>query len=166
MIEQVKTIRELMSRTELILQLAEEANELAMAAYKQKEPKLLQFHTNENFYEEIADVKLCIDCIGDYMNTIKPSIIKWPVCDELYDILIMNCCELSKACIKYRRTLIPGANPTPVTEDEAELKLIDTITNVKSCIDSIDYYLWNSEIVNRKYVFKANRTINRVKNKD
>ena len=163
MIKEIETIREISSRNEHIIQLAEEANELAIAAFEfSNSCKFDDGSYDEaeaNLIEEIADVKLCIDIIGDYNNNIIAYESSIPT-EQLLEILMVSCCMLSKSAIKYRRTLVKDTNPTPVTEEEAESKLIEMITNIKSCINSIGNY-WDSEVVNDIYKEKAIRCINR-----
>ena len=159
MIEQIKTIREL-SRTEQILQLAEEANELAIESIKLRRKMMFRvIYPDAAFIEEIADVKICIDIIGDYADNIKPYQINHSR-NQILELLEKYCCELSKAAIKYRRTLVANSSPTLISEIEAEEKLLLEITKVKSCIDALGDY-WDSDEVNRIYVDKANRCIDR-----
>lgn len=168
MIEEVKVIRRMVSREEFIIQLAEEANELAIAALDLKKVSMFEGSIHKrfesSFIEEIADVKLCIDIIGDYLDDINANtIINFRLKDILLEELAQKCCELSKAAIKLRRTIVKNGSPTPVTEREAELKLIEEIINVKSHIDAIGNY-WDSNEVNRIYKEKAVRCINRMSN--
>lgn len=163
--EKIATIRELSSRPEMILQLAEEANELCMAALELK--KVMVFRDSgsnilkENFIEEIADVKLSIDIIGNYLDNIEAFEMRGSKY-ELLENLSKYCCELSKTAIKLRRIIVPTASPTPVTENEAEQKMIKLITRIKSCINSVGNY-WDSDEVNNIYEAKANRCIERMK---
>lgn len=162
MIKEVTTIREIASRTEQMIQLAEEANELAIEALKlKKETKYsTQINNDADFIEEIADVKICIDIIGDYANNIVTYNINISR-NELFELLATHCCKLAKAVIKLRRTLVKEASPTPVTLEEAEAALIQSICDIKSCIDAIGYY-WDSDDVNRIYKEKANRFLKRM----
>lgn len=163
--EKVLIIRELSSRPEMLLQLAEEANELAIAAIELKK-KMVFRNTDygkykDNFIEEIADVKLSIDIVGDYLNNIETIKLKGSKY-EITERLAKYCCKLSKAVIKFRRATTVGASPTPVTKEEAEQKMIEAITAIKSCIDSVGNY-WDSDEVNNIYEAKANRCIERMK---
>ena len=167
MLEEVKTLQQMVSMNEFIIQLAEEANELAMVAIDLKNTFKVP---DSNYYnileddliEEIADVKLCIDIIG-YNDIDKserfdlPNYLRY----ELLDLLAYHCCGLSKTAIKLRRTLIGKANPTPVSKEEAERKLIDAIYVVKLCVDALGSY-WDSDEVSRIYKEKAIRCINRM----
>ena len=122
------------------------------------------YNSNSNFNEEIADVKLCIDTIGDYIERIRYT---EPIdCNGygLTDTLVRNCNELSKAAIKLRRTMIPNVNPTPVSKNEAETNLMNAITNIKLCIDAIGKF-WDNNITQRIYNEKATRWINRINKK-
>lgn len=166
MIEEVKVIRHMVSREEFIIQLAEEASELAIAAIELKKVSIFEGSIHKrfesNFIEEIADVKLCIDIIGDYLNNINANtIINFRSKDILLEDLAQKCSELSKAAIKLRRTIVKTGSPTPVSKREAELKLIEEIINIKSYIDAIGNY-WDSSEVERIYKEKAVRCINRM----
>lgn len=160
MTEEIKTIRKISSRTENMLQLAEEANELAIASIRLCNSSNKNPENDKNFIEEIADVRVCIDTIGDYTDNIKSFKLHQPLY-ELLQMLIKQCCELSKAAIKLRRTIEPNAMPTPISESEAEFILINEITNVKSLIDSIGDY-WDCDAVRTIYKKKAIRSINRL----
>ena len=160
MIKEVTTIREIASRTEQMIQLAEEANELAIEALRlKKESKYSVQLLDADFIEEIADVKICIDIIGDYKDIITYDINLSR--NEIFELLATHCCKLAKAVIKLRRTLVKEASPTPVTLEEAEATLIQSICDVKSCIDAIGEY-WDSDEVNRIYKEKANRFLKRM----
>lgn len=160
MIKEIETIRKMSSRTENMLQLAEEANELAVASIRLCNSSNKNPENNANFIEEIADVRVCIDVIGDYANNIKSFKLDQPLY-ELLQMLIKHCCQLSKAAIKLRRTIEPNAMPTPISESEAEFILTSEITNVKSLIDSIGNY-WDCDAVKTIYKEKAIRSINRL----
>jgi NTP pyrophosphatase (non-canonical NTP hydrolase) len=164
--EKVLLIRELSSRPEMLLQLVEEANELAIAAIELK--KKMVFRNSDygkykdNFIEEIADVKLSIDIVGDYLNNVKSTKLKGSKF-EITERLSKYCCKLAKAVIKLRRATTKGASPTPITKEEAEENLIKCIAAIKSCIDSIGDY-WDCDEVNTIYEEKADRCINRYTN--
>lgn len=157
MTEQIKKIREFMSKDEALIQLAEEANELAIESFKinnkAKYAEYIDRFITNDFLEEIADVKLCIDIVGDYNCTNTRNY-------KLFKKLVKYCCELSKAAIKLRRTLV-NTSPTPVSKEEAEEKFIEAIINVKSCINAMGDY-WDCKTVNDIYFEKANRCINRM----
>ena len=164
MTEEIKTIRELLPKDEVLLQLAEEANELAEAAFERKKRMKLSVtydNRNLNFIEEIADVKLCAEVFSDDFKSIKFTTEVSYSGFELTDILILNCNRLAKAAIKLRRVLNPNASPTPVTQEEAERNLAEAIVNVKSCIDAIGNY-WDKNIVKGICKDKANRWIKRM----
>lgn len=163
MIEEIKIIRELLPKDEILLQLAEEANELAEAAFERK--RKMKFSStydnrNLNFIEEIADVKLCIDVFSDDFEYIKSIEVSYTGF-ELSDVLILHCNRLAKAAIKLRRVLRPDINPTPVKQEEAEKNLAEAIINVKSCLDTMGNY-WDKNIVMGIYKEKANRWITRM----
>ena len=174
MIKEVKIIRGLTTKTEQLIQLAEEANELAIASLAMNEMYQLrsvcksQYHELEiEFIEEIADVKITIDIIGDYIDIVDSigKLSKHTIPKRLmFKKLAKSCCELSKSAIKYRRTLVPNASPTPITEDRAEVDFITKILTVKSYIDSIGNY-WNCDDVKHIQKEKAIRCINRYTNK-
>ena len=164
--EKVLLIRELSSRPEMLLQLVEEANELAVAAIELKK-KMVFRNTDygkykDNFIEEIADVKLSVDIVGDYLNNIKTIKFKGSKY-EVTERLAKYCCKLAKAVIKLRRATTEGASPTPVTKEEAEEKIIEALTIIKSCIDHVGDY-WDCDKVNNIYEEKADRCIERMKN--
>ncbi len=163
--DKIDIIRELSVRTEMIAQLAEEANELAIATMEIKDNIIYKnndefIEKRNNFLEEVADVKVTIDIIGDYNEKINPSFVELRHKDAC-DMLAKSCCELAKACIKYRRTLVPNASPTPVTETEAEYRLIEAITKVRLYINSLGNY-WDYEKVNKIYKEKVDRCIDRM----
>lgn len=48
-----------------------------------------------------------------------------------------ECSELSQACLKYSRAL-RGENPTPKTEHECVVNLMEEIADVKLCVSQLD----------------------------
>ena len=158
---EIKKIRLLMSRTEALIQLAEEASELAIASLNvnRKVPfaEWMYDVIDDEFLEEIADVKLCIDIAGDF-NAETFDIYIHEL--EIFEVLAKYCCELSKAAIKLRRTIQAEVNPTPVKYKDARADLVKKISNVKSCINCIGDY-WDCDIVNNIYKTKALRCIDR-----
>ena len=109
MTEQIKTIRGLMSKDEALIQLAEEANELALESLKLNDKMRYIDYINkfitDDFLEEVADVKLCIDIVGDYADYTNAKSFK------LFKKLAKYCCKLSKAAIKLRRTIVNISPP-------------------------------------------------------
>lgn len=165
MIQEVYAIRNLTQRNEQLIQLAEEANELAIAAMKYRKymsSDMFDRKILDNYIEEIADVKICIDIVGDYLKYIE--IVKQQKMElTIYDALgclAEWCCILSKAAIKLRRTIVKNGSPTPVDNKEAEKNLFKAICNVKLYIDHTGKY-WDCPRVNIIYKAKADRCIKR-----
>lgn len=78
----------------------------------------------------------------------------------LYEQLAEECVELSQACLKKARK-IRGENYTPRTEREIDNQIIEEISDVILCIETIPLY-GDNEIVNRK----LNRWIERNESKN
>lgn len=160
MIEEITLIRKLTKRGENLIQLAEEATELGEVCLKIIDSNVDTFNiTNADFYEELADVRLCIDLIDDYV--IDTFEVHAPNKDILKHIVKL-CFRLSKAAIKCRRATTEGASPTPVTAEEAEQNLFKAIVSLKSFIDVLGYDYWNSATVDHIYKEKAVRYLGRV----
>lgn len=55
----------------------------------------------------------------------------------MYEQLAEEASELCKAALKMAR-ILRGENPTPVTDDEARINLIEELTDVMLCVDELD----------------------------
>ena len=66
----------------------------------------------------------------------------------LYEQLAEECTELSQVCLKKARK-IRGENYTPKTEREIDRELIEEISDVILCIETIPLY-GDNEIINKK----------------
>lgn len=54
--------------------------------------------------------------------------------EEILAQLAEECCELAQASLKYRRALMGGVNPTPVTMGEALKGLGEELSDVLLCL--------------------------------
>ena len=164
MINEVDILRKITTRSENLIQLAEEAGELSEEALK-----LITKSMNKNvksvigidFIEEIADVKLCIDLVGDYKFTSSTKPVKVEPGHTIMEGLIERCLKLSKASLKFRRATDSSSSPTPISAEDAEAAFVKAINNIKSYIDFIGDY-WDNDIVNHIYKEKATRYLGRV----
>lgn len=159
-IKEIEVIRKMVPTEEILLQLAEEANELAVAMINRKNRLLHIYHKDSNFIEEIANVRLCIDVLGDKFLPIPKTNAVYNKA-EINDILIKNCNKISKYAIKLRRCIRSDVNPTPETFDNIKSKLINAISKVETCINNIGDY-WNCDKAFKIYKEKANRWIVRL----
>jgi hypothetical protein len=164
MIGEVDVLRKITSRSENLIQLAEEATELAEEALKLI-TELMNKDTDNivgiDFMEEVADVKLCIDIIGDYKIVSSNKRIEILANHTIIEGLINQCLKLTKASLKFRRATDSSASPTPVSAEDAETAFIEAVNNVKTYVDAMGDY-WDNDIVNHIYNEKAVRYINRV----
>ena len=55
----------------------------------------------------------------------------------LLEQLAEECSELSQACLKYSRKL-RGENPTPKTEQDCVVSLMEEVSDVRLCIAQLD----------------------------
>lgn len=155
--KKIELIRQTLSQAELLLQLAEEANELAIATMNIKNSFSTDNHNN--FIEEIADVKLCMDAVGDYLDGSTVS-LQFDSKNKLYKSIIMESCNVSKAAIKFRRTIEPKASPTPVLKREAESIFSRRINDLVAYLYIAGY--WTSDEVMKIYKEKLDRWVNRL----
>lgn len=95
------------------------------------------------------------ECPIDLLRKIIPM-------EELLCQLAEEASELAQAALKMRRTL-SNANPTPVTRNEAEKKLLEEIADVKLCLHVGGFERVKNKIeVNRIISAKAERWLNRL----
>lgn len=158
MYKEIEIIRQTLPKSELLLQLAEEANELAIATMRLQNTFMINSH--EDFIEEIADVKLCINVLGDYIDKEKIDSLEFDSYNNIYKSIIMESCQLSKAAIKLRRTIEPKASPTPVTKEDAEKILIYHINKLVAYLDIAGY--WDLGRVMKVYKQKMIRWVDRL----
>jgi NTP pyrophosphatase (non-canonical NTP hydrolase) len=74
--------------------------------------------------------------------------------DELLAQLAEECCELAHAALKLRR-VYNGKNPTPVTKEEADAKVIEEFADVLLCVnmtgfDTVENFAKMGEITDNK----------------
>ena len=172
--ENVALIRQMVPRSELLTQLAEEANELAIAALKLNEiysitnilgvgKPLNKDKLISDFTEEIADVMLCIDTTGDYNGGTTISMPTFPK-DTIIQSLVETSCLLSKGALKLRRAITPEVNPTPISVEEAEDNFIGLVEDLQTYLYSITEF-WDGDKVIQIYQSKAKRWIERLNNR-
>lgn len=157
MIKEINIIRKMCQESELLAQLAEEASELAIATIDYSKS-----YNIDNFIEEIADVKLCIDVLGDYLDD-EINYNTYGRANSHSDIII-SACELSKAALKLRRAILQ-INPTPISEPEARERFIETINILTHHIYSTGLIYIAKNKINTIYEEKAIRWVNRLNNK-
>lgn len=78
----------------------------------------------------------------------------------LLEQLAEECTELAKAALKQAR-ILRGENPTPVTENEAYVQVIEEYTDVIQCAEELGLSIDQSQII-RKDIRWHDRIIGKV----
>lgn len=82
--------------------------------------------------------------------------------DEVLAQMAEEAAELAQACLKLRRALM-NVNPTPVSEQEAVLKLAEEFSDVMLCMELLGLHKPGPDSVKHWMTFKANRWAKRLR---
>lgn len=102
------------------------------------------------------------DFLGDLLTEDRNVIRRYIGEDEVLAQMAEEAAELAQACLKLRRALM-NVNPTPVSEQEAVLKLTEEFSDVILCVELLDLHQPWPDSVKHWMTFKANRWAKRLR---
>lgn len=83
----------------------------------------------------------------------------------LLEGLAEEAAELSQAALKMIRAKGSNGNPTPISAEEAEAKLLEEIADVRNCINVLGLPTGCGELINEITEAKMKRWVERLENK-